>query len=289
MFEQYETIESHLSQRDEEKRKRAEALRQQLPPQLQPSDKTASTVLVVPKARSRLAYFILALTAVPLVVIMYIWIAGLGKVAVPEKTQATDELPQGKAILFTTTTDADGDGLSSVQEQSSGTDAQAWDTDGDQYGDGEEVANGFDPLVAAENIARSDWQSIAHEHYVISLPVDWLYDISDDSATVVARDSSGAIRFTILADVGAQPDASARVYVALRKRFPEISWHEQSLYGRKLLINNLEVHVIRLANGQATLVDALTTQGVGVALFIEGAKQLGDYTNDRIVHSLEVD
>lgn len=45
--------------------------------------------------------------------------------------------------------DFDGDGLSNREEQTLGTDYQNADTDGDGYGDGVEVASGYDPLKPA--------------------------------------------------------------------------------------------------------------------------------------------
>jgi hypothetical protein len=44
--------------------------------------------------------------------------------------------------------DIDGDGLALVQEFISSTDPWSVDTDGDGYTDGEEVAHGYDPLIA---------------------------------------------------------------------------------------------------------------------------------------------
>lgn len=46
-----------------------------------------------------------------------------------------------------TSLDADGDGLSDVQERSLGTDVHKADTDGDGYTDGEEVQHGYSPLT----------------------------------------------------------------------------------------------------------------------------------------------
>lgn len=53
----------------------------------------------------------------------------------------------------TTSTDADGDGISDQIELQLGTDASNRDTDGDGYWDGQEIFSGYNPLVGDKNRA----------------------------------------------------------------------------------------------------------------------------------------
>jgi len=62
------------------------------------------------------------------------------------------------ATTSTASSDRDGDGLGDEQEGVYGADANNPDTDGDGYKDGEEVKNGYDPIVAGS--ARLDYAKI---------------------------------------------------------------------------------------------------------------------------------
>ena len=63
--------------------------------------------------------------------------------------ETTEEWNIMQAITYSGSSrgvDTDGDLLLDVREKELGTDPNNPDTDGDGYSDGEEVANGFDPL-----------------------------------------------------------------------------------------------------------------------------------------------
>jgi hypothetical protein len=66
----------------------------------------------------------------------------------PDPLQSTDDL-DGDGIADADDTDMDGDGLSNTDEVAVGTNPRRYDSDGDRWGDGQEIRSGSDPLNAA--------------------------------------------------------------------------------------------------------------------------------------------
>ncbi len=72
-------------------------------------------------------------------------------------TSAPPDGSDGKGGTTNVDPDADDDGLTDAREAELGTDPAAFDTDGDTYGDGLEVAEGKDPLDRADRFYEGFW------------------------------------------------------------------------------------------------------------------------------------
>ncbi len=92
---------------------------------------------------------------VPVVLLLGIFIGGV--VVLRTKGIGAAILTEGKKVMFPIASqpdaDADNDGLKNWEEEIYKTDARNPDSDGDGYLDGEEVASGYDPTIAAPNDA----------------------------------------------------------------------------------------------------------------------------------------
>ena len=92
---------------------------------------------------------------VPVVLLLGIFIGGV--VVLRTQGIGAQVLTEGKKVLFPIASepdaDPDSDGLKNWQEEVYKTDPRNPDTDSDGYLDGEEVASGYDPTIAAPNDA----------------------------------------------------------------------------------------------------------------------------------------
>jgi len=82
--------------------------------------------------------------------------------------------------------DSDNDGLSNSEEEQYGTDINNPDTDGDGYNDGEEVKNGYNPLIAGnarlnDKVSASKWRTYVNNKlgFGLQYPEDWI--MQDDT------------------------------------------------------------------------------------------------------------
>ena len=126
----------------------------------------------------------------------------------------------GGAIFVSTATDADGDGLSDVNERTLGSDEYRTDTDCDSHSDGQEVNNGYNPLgngVIANGIStlHDGWNRY-------TAPSGYTIDFPDGYAPRVVDPLPGNGSTVAIANFNAQyapPSSADRVRVLVSSRF----------------------------------------------------------------------
>ncbi len=97
-----------------------------------------------------------------------------------------------KAIEENIKIDSDGDGLDDKSEKLYGTDLNNPDTDGDDYQDGDEIKNGYDPLTPGNaklknEVNTANWRTYINNKlgFGIQYPEDWI--IQDDTEKEVNK------------------------------------------------------------------------------------------------------
>jgi len=105
----------------------------------------------------------------------------------PPIATSTPAATTTEIIASSTIIDTDADGLSDKEEVILGTDANAADSDGDNYSDLTELIGGYNPIGAGKLIDDTNikkYANIAH-NYSILYPQDWKLDLVDKGASVI--------------------------------------------------------------------------------------------------------
>jgi len=103
-------------------------------------------------------------------------------IAVSTSTATTTEVVVPSSVV-----DTDADGLSDKEEAILGTDANAADSDGDNYSDLTEFIGGYNPIGAGKLIDDTNIKKYANTAYNYSIlyPKDWKLDLVDRGASVI--------------------------------------------------------------------------------------------------------
>jgi hypothetical protein len=90
-------------------------------------------------------------------------------------------------VVPSSVVDTDADGLSDKEEVILGTDANAADSDGDNYSDLTEFIGGYNPIGAGKLIDDTNIKKYANTAYNYSIlyPKDWKLDLVDRGASVI--------------------------------------------------------------------------------------------------------
>jgi len=135
-----------------------------------------------------------------------------------QQLASLEKVVDNKQIVYSFYEDDDLDGLSNAEETIYGSKPEVSDTDGDTYTDGDEVKNGYDPIVAGsarlsdrntqsatiqyfswlrenKNILEPQIENFLIEEFVSSRPeLLSLEEIADDSISVTTSNSKELIR-----------------------------------------------------------------------------------------------
>lgn len=128
-------------------------------------------------------------------------------VQVPVATPPEPTLPEPGLTPPPSTADADGDGLTDVEEAQYSTELNGTDTDADGYVDGVEVRGGFDPLSAGRTALDAGlvqrYDNVT-QRYAVSYPTGWITRALDaPQATQVTFSSPNGEFFQVLAEENA--------------------------------------------------------------------------------------